>query len=145
VENSFQAESLVATTGVDFKLKLINIDGLVNKLHIWDTAGQERFRSITYAYSSDSHAIIFVFDVTNPSSFASLPEWLESGGARSPDAYKLLVGNKCDVTENRVVSNEEAEQFAQKHNMDYMEISAKDATNVDDALAKLVRALKSKQ
>ncbi|RZS09945.1 hypothetical protein BHM03_00041079, partial [Ensete ventricosum] len=77
----------------------------------WDTAGQERFRTITSSYYRGAHGIIVVYDVTDQESFNNVKQWLnEIDRYASDNVNKLLVGNKCDLTANRVVSYETAKK-----------------------------------
>ena len=59
------ADTYLTTVGVDFRFKMMNIDGNLCKLQIWDTAGQERFRAITSAYYKGCHAALAVYDLTD--------------------------------------------------------------------------------
>lgn len=64
--------------GIDFKQKLINLDGVPIKLQIWDTAGQERFRTLTTAYYRGAMGILLMYDVTNLESYNNLSYWLRN-------------------------------------------------------------------
>lgn len=65
-------------SGIDFKQKIINLDGVPIKLQIWDTAGQERFRTLTTAYYRGAMGIILMYDITNLESFNHLSYWLRN-------------------------------------------------------------------
>ncbi|GBP69781.1 Ras-related protein Rab-8A [Eumeta japonica] len=108
----------ISTIGIDFKQKIINLDGVPVKLQIWDTAGQERFRTLTTAYYRGAMGIILMYDITNLESFNHLSYWLRNiQEYASPDVIKVLVGNKCDVHENhRAVPKERG----QKVSYDYL-------------------------
>jgi Ras-related protein Rab-1A len=111
------------------------------KLQIWDTAGQERFRTITSAYYRGADGIITVYDVTNQESFDHVQDWLhEVDRYASPGTVKLLVGNKCD-REDRVISTETGEAFANNLNMPFLETSAKTAENVEAAFLAMASEL----
>ncbi|XP_040871128.1 ras-related protein RABD2c-like isoform X1 [Glycine max] len=102
-------DSYISTIGVDFKIRTVEQDGKTIKLQIWDTAGQERFRTITSSYYRGAHGIIVVYDVTDQESFNNVKQWLnEIDRYASENVNKLLVGNKCDLTANKVVSYETA-------------------------------------
>jgi len=128
-------DSYISTIGVDFKIRTIELDGKTIKLQIWDTAGQERFRTITSSYYRGAHGIIVVYDVTDQESFTNVKQWLnEIERYASHDVQKLLVGNKCDLTSKKAVTQETAKAFAEKVEMPFLETSAKAATNVEKAL-----------
>ncbi|KAL7863573.1 hypothetical protein SRHO_G00125570 [Serrasalmus rhombeus] len=117
-----------ATIGVDFREKVIEIDGEKIKVQLWDTAGQERFRkSMVQHYYRNVHAVVFVYDVTSAASFRSLPAWIEEcrQHALGQEVPRILVGNKCDLRHLAQVSTELAQQFADAHSMPLFETSAK--------------------
>uniref|UniRef100_A0AAY4AIZ8 Ras-related protein Rab-33B n=1 Tax=Denticeps clupeoides TaxID=299321 RepID=A0AAY4AIZ8_9TELE len=89
-----------ATIGVDFRERILEVEGERIKVQLWDTAGQERFRkSMVQQYYRSVHAVVLVYDVSNPSSFRSLPLWLEECRRNVPgqDVPRVLVGNKSDL------------------------------------------------
>ncbi len=118
--------------GVDFKLKNILCNDKKVKLQIWDTAGQERFRAITTSYYKGAQCIAIVFDLTERDSFDHLKNWMTDIDKFAKDGVmKILVGNKADLDHKRTVSNEEGKHFAKVHQMEYIETSAKDSSNID--------------
>ena len=131
-EDSFSTQH-VTTIGVDFRLKIVEIDGKLIKLQLWDTAGQERFRTITKAYYKGSHGILLTYDVTNRESFKNVTHWIkqiDSSGVG--DLVKVLVGNKCDLP-NREVSEEEGRKLAENYGIPFIETSAKNNINIEQA------------
>jgi Ras-related protein Rab-1A len=127
-------ESYISTIGVDFRFRTVKIEKKTVKLQIWDTAGQERFRTITSAYYRGADGIIMVFDVTNNDSFDHVNDWLKEVNRYAAEGtVKLLVGNKCDRTADRVVTEEQAKEFASELGIPYIETSAKSAKNVEEA------------
>ncbi|XP_012866900.1 PREDICTED: ras-related protein Rab-26 isoform X2 [Dipodomys ordii] len=83
------------------------------KLQIWDTAGQERFRSVTHAYYRDAHALLLLYDVTNKASFDNIQAWLtEIQEYAQHDVVLMLLGNKVDSAQERVVRREDGEKLA---------------------------------
>ncbi|KAK4353949.1 hypothetical protein RND71_026143 [Anisodus tanguticus] len=148
-------ESYISTIGVDFKIRTVEQDGKTIKLQIvrlhlaflfkWDTAGQERFRTITSSYYRGAHGIIVVYDVTDQESFNNVKQWLnEIDRYASDNVNKILVGNKADLTANRVVSYETAKAFADEIGIPFLETSAKDATNVEQAFMAMTGAIKNR-
>lgn len=121
-------EKTEATIGVDFRERLVEIDGEKIKIQLWDTAGQERFRkSMVQHYYRNVHAVVFVYDVTNAGSFRSLPAWIEEckQNALGTEVPRILVGNKCDLQDSVQVGTDMAQQFADTHSMPLFETSAK--------------------
>lgn len=86
-------------------------------MQLWDTAGQERFRlSMVRHYYKNAHAIVFVYDVTDPVSFDNLKRWMEESDLNVlGNVPRILVGNKCDGIV-RVTTNV-AQKFADQYNM----------------------------
>jgi len=135
-------DSYISTIGVDFRFRTVTIDKKTVKLQIWDTAGQERFRTITSAYYRGADGIIMVYDVTSPESFDHVEEWLsEVDRYANENTAKLLVGNKADLIEEKQVSEETAQRFADKLGISFLETSAKTATNVDAAFLTMAKEL----
>jgi len=99
-------DNYIATIGVDFKMKTLDVDEKNVKLQIWDTAGQDRFRNITASYYRGAHGIMIVYDITDNESFNSINSWLiEVEKNASKNVYKILVGNKCDLEEKKKSSS----------------------------------------
>jgi len=138
-DDAFDPE-ISATIGVDFKVKVITIDGNKVKLAIWDTAGQERFRTLTPSYYRGGQGAILVYDVTNRDSFQKVEDWLNEleTYTTNHDMIKMLVGNKCDKEEERQVSKEEGMKCARKYQMMFIEASAKTKEGVQCAFEELV-------
>ncbi|KAL6503825.1 Ras-related protein RABD2a [Orobanche gracilis] len=137
-------DSYISTIGVDFKIRTVEQDGKTIKLQIWDTAGQERFRTITSSYYRGAHGIIIVYDVTDQESFNNVKQWLSEIDRYASDSVnKLLVGNKSDLV-NRVVSYDTAKAFADEIGIPFMETSAKDATNVEQAFMAMSANIKNR-
>ncbi|EDO18852.1 hypothetical protein Kpol_1023p21 [Vanderwaltozyma polyspora DSM 70294] len=133
----------ISTIGVDFKIKTVQLDGKTVKLQIWDTAGQERFRTITSSYYRGSHGIIIVYDITDQESFNGVKMWLqEIDRYATSTVLKLLVGNKCDLNDKRVVEYDVAKEFAEANKMPFLETSALDSTNVEEAFLTMARQIK---
>ncbi|OVA00134.1 Small GTPase superfamily [Macleaya cordata] len=138
-------DSYISTIGVDFKIRTVELDGKTVKLQIWDTAGQERFRTITSSYYRGAHGIIIVYDVTEMESFNNVKQWLNEIDRYANDSVcKLLVGNKCDLVENKVVDTEIAKAFADELGIPFLETSAKDSINVEQAFLTMAGEIKKR-
>ncbi|XP_028176464.1 ras-related protein Rab-1A isoform X2 [Ostrinia furnacalis] len=138
-------ESYISTIGVDFKIRTVELDGKTIKLQIWDTAGQERFRTITSSYYRGAHGIIIVYDCTDQDSFSNVKQWLEEIDRYACDnVNKLLVGNKCDLTTKKVVDYTTANQYAEQLGIPFLETSAKNSTNVEQAFMTMAAEIKAR-
>jgi len=138
-------ESYISTIGVDFKIRTLELDGKTIKLQIWDTAGQERFRTITSSYYRGAHGIIVVYDVTDNESFTNVKQWLnEIDRYASEKVNKMLVGNKSDLTSKKAVDYNTAKEFADQLGLSFLETSAKNATNVEQAFITMAAEIKNR-
>lgn len=137
-DNTFTG-SYITTIGVDFKIKTVNLDGQKVKLQIWDTAGQERFRTITSTYYRGTHGVVIVYDVTNGETFANVKRWLQEIDQNCDVVNSVLVGNKNDTPERKVVLTEDAQRFADSMNIQLFETSAKDNINVEEMFMAITR------
>ncbi|CAG8433205.1 517_t:CDS:2 [Ambispora gerdemannii] len=132
-------DEVSATIGVDFKVKIIEVEGKKYKLTIWDTAGQERFRTLTSSYYRGAQGVILVYDVSNRETFDELENWFTelSTYCTNKDVIKILVGNKLDKETSRAISRKEGLAFAQKSNTLFIECSAKTREGVEEAFEEL--------
>uniref|UniRef100_A0ABI7ZW31 RAB35, member RAS onco family n=1 Tax=Felis catus TaxID=9685 RepID=A0ABI7ZW31_FELCA len=130
-DNTFSG-SYITTIGVDFKIRTVEINGEKVKLQIWDTAGQERFRTITSTYYRGTHGVIVVYDVTSAESFVNVKRWLHEINQNCDDVCRILVGNKNDDPERKVVETEDAYKFAGQMGIQLFETSAKENVNVEE-------------
>ena len=123
----------LTTVGMDFQDKIIEIEDKKVRLQVWDTAGQERFRNVTKSYFQSSQGLLVVYDITDKDSFENINFWMENVKKNAPENVKLiLVGNKCDLANERKVTIEDGENKARNYNIKFFESSAKDGTNVNE-------------
>uniref|UniRef100_A0A914RNB4 Ras-related protein Rab-35 n=1 Tax=Parascaris equorum TaxID=6256 RepID=A0A914RNB4_PAREQ len=142
---NFFAANYITTIGVDFKIRTITINGQRVKLQIWDTAGQERFRTITSTYYRGTHGVIVVYEVTSGDSFSNVKRWLHEIDANCDNVQKILVGNKADDPERRVVLEADARRFADTMHIPFFETSAKENVNVEErAVVCVLKAVRLK-
>ena len=105
------------------------------QVKIWDTAGQEKFRHITYQFYRQADGIILGFDLTNEKTYKSISNWVQSiYKVKDQDTPVVIVGNKVDLEEQRVVTQDQARSIAQQHGMNFHETSAMTGVGVDDML-----------
>ncbi|MHA2390946.1 MAG: GTP-binding protein [Promethearchaeota archaeon] len=138
VENSFLTD-YKSTIGTSIMKKECNFEGLDSKVRfvIWDLAGQAQFKRVRQSYLSNAEAGILVFDVTRKDTFNNLENWFKESIDVSPTISLILVGNKIDLVEDRVISTKEGEELAKKLNLSYIETSAKTGENINDAFKML--------
>ncbi len=140
--DDFYTESALTTIGIDFKTRTLLINNKIIKLQIWDTAGQERFRTITTTYYRGSNAIFLVYDITSKDSFDNIITWLtECNRHASTNVTKMLLGNKCDAESQRQITYEQGKNLADKNNIEFMETSAKENTNIQEAFMRMADLL----
>ena len=133
VENKFLKNHL-ATIGIDFKTKVITLNGLNIKLKIWDTAGQERFRNITNQYYKGADGILLVYDVTDEESYSKIRDWMDqiTSNTDNEEIGLVLLGNKCDM-DPRAVTEEMGKDMAKELNINYYETSALNGQGIKEA------------
>jgi Ras-related protein Rab-1A len=135
----------ISMIGLDFKIRTIEQEGKLIKLQIWDTGGQEHFRTITSSYYRGAHGIMIVYDVTDKESFDHVKQWItEIDRYGLESVNKLLIGNKTDLVDKRLVSTEEGIEFANQRGIDFIEVSAKNTNNIDQAFYTLSASIKKR-
>ncbi|XP_064421822.1 ras and EF-hand domain-containing protein [Latimeria chalumnae] len=144
--NEFRGD-IPTTLGVDFQIKKLLVDGERTTLQIWDTAGQERFRSIAKSYFRKAHGVLLMYDVTSETSFLNVREWIdEIMNSTDKPVPVILIGNKIDLRdelpESSMVNTLHGEKLAMTYNSLFCETSAKDGTNVVEAVLHLAREVK---
>ena len=105
-------------------------------------AGQERYRAITSAYYRGAVGALLVYDITKKNTFESVERWLtELKDYADSKIVVMLVGNKCDLRDEREVSVEEGTAAAAKFGLSFIETSALDATNVDESFRRVLEEI----
>jgi small GTP-binding protein len=131
-----------STLGVEFMTKIVETEKHRIQLQLWDTAGQELFRSVTRGYYRGSAGAFLVFDLTNHDTFDHVGRWLHDvKEVARMDVVTVLLGNKADLTNQRDVTREEAEAFAQANKMKYFETSAKTGGGIAEAINACVEVI----
>lgn len=110
------------------------VEGKTIKAQIWDTAGQERYRAITSAYYRGALGALLVYDVTKPTTFENVSRWLkELRDHADSNIVIMLIGNKTDLKHLRAVATEDAQGYAEREGLSFIETSALEAVNVEKA------------
>ncbi|XP_071685824.1 ras-related protein Rab11D [Rutidosis leptorrhynchoides] len=136
--NEFNLETK-STIGVEFATRSVHVEGKVIKAQIWDTAGQERYRAITSAYYRGAVGALLVYDVTRHATFENIKRWLkELRDHTDPNIVVMLIGNKSDLRHLLAVSTEDGKTFAEAESLYFMETSALEATNVENAFTEVI-------
>ncbi|ELR21747.1 Raslike protein 1, putative [Acanthamoeba castellanii str. Neff] len=111
--------------------KQITVDGIECVLDIIDTAGQDDFMAIRESYYKEGDGFLCVYDITSRTTFNDVEDFHDAI-LRVKDANSvpfMLVGNKADMEEKRVVQKSELEEKAKKLGCKFMETSAKSRQN----------------
>ena len=128
-------ESLLTTIGKSSHTYEVELHGYNLKMKIWDTAGQERFKSMSVNVIKNAEGLLLTYSITSRESFNNLESWLKQLND-AKDISKIpivIVGNKSDLEELRIVKYKEGKEFADKHNYHFYEVSAKTGQNVKEA------------
>ena len=141
--NSAPDRGYMPTIGVEFSSTDLVINDLNIKLQLWDTAGQECFAPIVRSYYKNIVGIFFMIDLTSQKSIKNIDFWLEEFNLNrilDCETIILALGNKIDCND-RVISHKEISDIFKKKNIDYMEISAKNKNNVENAKLFLIHKI----
>lgn len=141
VKNKFN-QNEESTIGAAFLIKVVENKGDILKFEIWDTAGQERYNSIIPMYYRGAQIILVVYSITSIKSFEKAQEWIEDLSIKKPDnCLKVLIGNKSDLTSERRVERNIAEEFAKENNLLFAETSAKNNINIEEIFSEIIAHL----
>lgn len=145
VEDTF-CEDQTQTIGVEFGAKVVSLLGKRVKLQIWDTAGQERYRSVTRSYYRGAVGCLIVYDITSRSSYERVPQWLQDvRQLAGKETTIMLIGNKSDMNDKRVITHNEVSLYAQENNLMHFETSASTGELVPDAFLKVAKIALQKE
>ena len=131
-------ESPSPTEGFDYKSHILTLpDSSKIKLQIWDTVGLEKYMAINRSLLLKVQGIILMYDITHIKTFESINKWIEYIKEVNEDAPIILVANKCDLDNERMVIVQKGIELAEKHGISFVEASAKDNKNVEKTFVKL--------
>ncbi len=144
--------SHIATIGVDFAQKFIQVNGVTCRLVIWDLAGQTGFERVRKHYYQGCSALVLVYDVTNRESFDNATRWLVEAFTYAGEIpTTAILANKVDLrTSNdrsKFVTTEEGQEFANTFSSRlgvpcvFFETSAKDGENIQESFTELTRLM----
>eukprot|EP00764_Aduncisulcus_paluster_P013662 gnl/Carplike_NY0171/727_a1005_2184.p1 GENE.gnl/Carplike_NY0171/727_a1005_2184~~gnl/Carplike_NY0171/727_a1005_2184.p1 ORF type:complete len:212 (-),score=61.96 gnl/Carplike_NY0171/727_a1005_2184:42-677(-) len=139
--NTFNIDSK-STIGVEFATRNVSIDDKMIKAQIWDTAGQERYRAITSAFYRGAMGALLVYDITQHRTFEQIDRWLqELRDHAESNIVIMLAANKTDLAHLRAVKRADGVAFAEEHGLSFIETSACDGSNVDEAFQQTLKKI----
>ena len=142
VKDNF-SNKFMPTVGFEFFTFIIKINDKIVKLHIWDTCGQELYRSLVTNFYKNCSLAILVYAINNSESFQNVSVWLKDLKINSnPDSKIFLIGNKCDLIDERKISYEEGEKLSKDFEFEFFsETSAKTGFHAKEILIKAAMCL----
>lgn len=144
VRDEFSIETK-STVGVEFGSKIVKVNDSIIKVQIWDTAGQERYKSITTAYYKGAKGAFVVYDISKKESFSNVDKWIgELKTHGDAEVCVVLVGNKCDLEDQRQVTTEEAAKKSEVYEAAFCETSAMQAVNIEKVFSIMVEEIAKK-
>ena len=145
IDNDFD-EHEETSSNADKLEKIIEIEKNVINLEIYDLPGQESFHSFAKNYIKGLNGVILVYDIITKDTFDKIDFWFKQMKENLDDNTPiLLLGNKCDLTDKRVVSKEDGEKLANDKNMVFYECSAKNGINVENSIIDLAKRILNQQ
>ena len=129
------------TVGASYLARNIKLEDKIIKAQIWDASGGEKSSTSAKLFYSGAAGALILYDITNPATCVNIEKWLKELNAYNSQMLKILVGNKSDLKYLRMIKSEDAQRFAQMHNILFIETSALDGLNIDEAVYLLVKGI----
>ena len=131
VENTFN-NLMTSTIGIEYHSKKITLPtGEEIEITIYDTPGQEQYNTITASVIRSAEGILLIYDITKQKTFDKLNKWFNKiREIKGEDFPMVLIGNKCDLEEHRVIYRDEGEKLARENEIQFFETSCVDMTNI---------------
>ena len=132
------------TIGSDFAIKKIELPDIDTNvtLQVWDLAGQPRFEVVRQGFYRGARGGLLVYDVTRRRTFLNIQSWKEECFKNIDREMPLIVvANKVDLIDSRIVSTEEGESWAKERGHMYVESSALTGVNVEESYVALCRTM----
>ena len=132
-EDTFN-ENYDVTIGLNYRIKLMNVENTTVKMQIWDTSGEEKFKAIAKNFYRGAHGVLLVYDICSKNSFIDVKTWIEQiiENSGNDEIIMILCGNKSDMENNRKVTKEEGENLAKNYGINFFECSAKNNININE-------------
>ena len=141
MENTY-TETFIGSIGVDYKTKTVILDDKEVTLQIWDPTAEDR--AITSSFYRGAVGVFVVFDVTNQESFDYVKDVFGAiDRFASEDVVSVLIGSKSDLDEERTVSKDTAQSYADELGVPYFEVSSKESTNINESFIEMSRSVQN--
>ena len=147
IKGQFRGVNYNPTVNLDIFYCALKINDKILNLAIWDTGGQEKFCSLTPNLFKGTSIVCIVYAINDRKSFENVVKWINivMNQCNDPSVIKFLLGNKCELEDERQVSREEGEEMKSKYNFNYFnEVSSKNGNNITDFVDKMGIALYEK-
>ena len=134
---------ITPTIGVDICSENIKIDEKVIRLCYWDTCGEERYKSITCAYYKEALGVFVVYDVTSEKSFDSIDGWIKNVKSefKNENIVIVLLGNKCDLENERQITEKQGKKKAIDYGVIFFEVSAETKKGLKEAFSYMAESI----
>ena len=135
------------TIGIDYKSKIVVLPKTKQNVNLqfWDTAGQERYKAITRAYYKGAKGAFIVYDITRKETFDDIDKWRnELVSSCNKEVTVMLIGNKCDLEDQREITKEQGEEKAKSFGFSFIETSALSGENLEKGFEMLIKEIYQK-
>jgi small GTP-binding protein len=122
--------------------KQLEVDGVACTLDIMDTAGQEEYTALVDQFMKNGHGFVLVYSITSPTTFKLINDLhTRIQRVHGMEMPLVLIGNKCDLEDQREVPKEKGEQWAKDRRSPFFEVSAKINHNVNECFIAVVKEI----
>lgn len=120
------------TISSGFQNITVDYEGGTLSFNVWDTAGQEAYRSLISVYFRGCELALLVFDLTSRESFEAIDSWIDEikNNSGNDNFHLIIVGNKSDLVDKIIITEEEAISKANAHSATFISVSAIETTSV---------------
>ena len=143
INNKFD-DNYNPSNGFDSKTSFLTIHKKIIKLQIWDSVSYEKDISLNRSLFLKVQGIILMYDITNLDSFEHIENWVKYIQNVNDNIPIILVANKCDLYDDRIVSQKEGKDLAIKYNFTFVETSGKNDINVKTTFVKICEEIIAK-
>ena len=143
--NKFESNEM-PTKELDLKTSDLVIENKNVRAQLWDTVGQEKYISITTNLILRVQGFIIVYDITNKDSYENVTKWINLVKEKCDKKVSILVvGNKTDLEEQRVIKKDEAKKWCKNNKYKFIETSCLNGSNIKKAVTRICKSIIHKQ